>query len=244
MSERADPSWPPPPVPDGEPGGGLDLPAWGPTRALAALAVLLVAVGIEAGIVSAFDPEIESLAARLALQGLLAATLVAIAFAAARPGPGLAGPAALGLRRSLRPAVGATVLAYLVYIGCALVLAALLQPDQEDITRDLGYGESALGSVAAGVLIVGVAPLSEEVFFRGLLFRGLRRGVPFALAAAISAGIWGLFHYTGPDAWGVVLQLAVFGVVLAWLYERTGSLWPPIVLHVFNNALAFAILTA
>jgi uncharacterized protein len=230
------------------PAEGPDLvrerPAWGPGRALAALAALLVAVAVEAGIVAAFDPEIESLAARLTLQALLAATLVAVAFVAARPGPGIAGPAALGFRRPRRPAVGVTVLAYLVYIGCALVLAALLQPDQEDITRELGYGESTLGSIAAGILIVAVAPLSEEVFFRGLLFRGIRGALPFAAAAAISAGIWGLFHYTGSDSWPVVLQLAVFGVILAWLYERTGSLWPPIVLHLFNNALAFAILTS
>jgi membrane protease YdiL (CAAX protease family) len=42
----------------------------------------------------------------------------------------------------------------------------------------------------------------------------------------------------------VVLQLAVFGVILAWLYERTGSLWPTIAVHALNNALAFAILTS
>ena len=41
-----------------------------------------------------------------------------------------------------------------------------------------------------------------------------------------------------------MLQLAVLGIVLAWLYERTGSLWPPIALHVFNNALAFAVLVS
>jgi membrane protease YdiL (CAAX protease family) len=42
----------------------------------------------------------------------------------------------------------------------------------------------------------------------------------------------------------VVVQLTVFGLALAWLYERTGSLWPPMALHVLNNALAFAVLTS
>ena len=60
----------------------------------------------------------------------------------------------------------------------------------------------------------------------------------------ISSGIWGLFHYTGPDSWGVVLQLAVFGVALSWLYERTGSIWPTIGVHALNNAIAFALLTS
>ena len=45
-------------------------------------------------------------------------------------------------------------------------------------------------------------------------------------------------------AGGVVPQLAVFGVLLAWLYERTGSLWPPVMLHTLNNAIALVIVTS
>jgi hypothetical protein len=63
-------------------------------------------------------------------------------------------------------------------------------------------------------------------------------------AALISSGIFGLLHYTDPDSIAVVPQLALLGVLLAWLYERTGSLWPPIILHVLNNAIAFAIVTS
>jgi membrane protease YdiL (CAAX protease family) len=66
--------------------------------------------------------------------------------------------------------------------------------------------------------------------------------LPFAAAAVIPSVIWASLHYTGPESWGVVLQLAIFGLALSWLYERTGSLWPPIALHLINNALAFAIL--
>jgi membrane protease YdiL (CAAX protease family) len=87
-----------------------------------------------------------------------------------------------------------------------------------------------------------VAPVTEEVFFRGFMFNGLRRGTSFAVAALVSAAIWGVFHYTGEGSWGVVLQLTVFGIVLAWLYERTGSVYPTIAVHGFNNAVAFAIL--
>jgi uncharacterized protein len=232
---------PPPPPPSATPG---QAPAggWGPRRVLGGLAVLLALVVVEAGIVSAFDPDIESLAASLTLQAALAATLVGVAFAVARPGPEVASRGELGLRRPLQPAIKASAIAYFAYIGCALVIAALIQPEQEDVTRELGADEGVLGSIAAGVLIVGVAPISEEIFFRGFMFKGLRRGTPFIAAALISATIWGVFHYTGPDTWGVVLQLAVFGVALAWLYERTGSLWPPIAVHAVNNALAFAIL--
>jgi uncharacterized protein len=209
------------------------------------LAALLALVLVEAVVVSAIDggdSDSLGLAASLTLQASLAATMVAVAFAVARPGSGWALPAELGLRRPLHPAIKASVIAYFAYLGCAIVIAAVLEPEQEDVTRELGADEGVLGSIVAGVLIVCVAPVSEEIFFRGFMFNGLRRGTSFVVAALVSAGIWGVFHYTGPETWGVVLQLTVFGVALAWLYERTGSLYPTIAVHGFNNAVAFAIL--
>jgi len=56
--------------------------------------------------------------------------------------------------------------------------------------------------------------------------------------------VFGMLHFTGPDSIGVVPPLVVLGIVLALLYERTGSLWPPIILHAINNGLALAVLTS
>jgi membrane protease YdiL (CAAX protease family) len=56
--------------------------------------------------------------------------------------------------------------------------------------------------------------------------------------------IFGLFHFTGPGSIAVVPQLAFLGFALAWLYEETGSIYPPMAVHALNNALAFAILTS
>jgi hypothetical protein len=206
---------------------------------------MLVLLFVEVGVIAAvFDPDLDSLASRLALQATLAATLVGVAFVAAGLGGRRAeASAALGLRRPTGKFIRHTVLAYLGYLGCAIVIAALVQPEQEDVTRELGVDEGTLGAIVAGVLIIGVAPFTEEVFFRGFMFTGMRRALPFVLAALIPSLIWGLFHYTGPESWGVVLQLSIFGLWLCWLYERTGSLWPPVALHVVNNAIAFAILT-
>lgn len=210
---------------------------------LGGVALLLLVTLLQVGVISAFDPGLEGLGARLAVQVSLALSLVAVAFGVARPGS-IAAPGEMGLRRSLIPPFKPAALAYLAYIGCAVLIALLVQPEQEDVTDELGYGESALADVAIGFLIIGVAPITEEIFFRGFMFAGLRRGLPFVVAAAMSAGLWGLFHYTGAGTWGVVLQLAAFGIILSWLYERTGSLWPPIAVHALNNALAFAILTS
>jgi hypothetical protein len=224
-----------PPTPGGE---------WGAMRVLGGLLALVALVIVEAGIVSAFDPDLETLEGQLSLQGMLELTLIGVAFAVARPGRGLAAPAELGIRGAPWRAFGVALLAFLAYVVFAAVYAPLVQPEQEDIARDLGYGETTLGSVTIGVLIVALAPVAEETFFRGFMFGGLRRRAPFAVAALVSGAVFGLFHYTGPDTWGVVPQLAVLGIILAWVYERTGSLWPAIFLHTINNAIAFAILTS
>jgi membrane protease YdiL (CAAX protease family) len=206
---------------------------------------MLVALFAEVAVIAAlFDSDIDSLASRLALQLALAGTLVGAAYFAANSSGSRATFADLGLRRPRGEFIGATLLTYFGYLGCAIVVAALLAPEQEDVTRELGVDEGAFAAIAAGVLIIGVAPFTEEVFFRGFMFAGMRRALPFVFAALIPSVIWGLFHYTGPGSWGVVVQLSIFGLWLSWLYERTGSIWPPIAVHAVNNAVAFAILTA
>jgi membrane protease YdiL (CAAX protease family) len=221
---------------------------WGAGHAFAGLGIFVVLIFCEVAIVAAFDSDLESLGAKLGVQAMLALTMVAVALAvagarAAETGSLSRAARALGLRRPQPPYVGATIAAYLVYIGCAFVIATLLDPQQEDVTRELGADDGVLGTIVAGLLIVVAAPLAEEVFFRGFLFAGIRRSAGFVVAALVSSLIWGFFHFTGESgSWGVVVQLSVFGVILAWLYERTGSIWPTIAVHALNNAIAFTYL--
>ena len=134
------------------------------------------------------------------------------------------------------------LLAWFVYVVFAGFLAPILQPDQEDVTRDLGTDKDELGSVAvAAFLIVIAAPISEETFFRGFMYGGLRRSLSIWPAALISAVVWGSLHL-GAGNLGVAVQLAVFGVILAWLYERSGTLWAPVLAHAINNTIAFVLL--
>jgi membrane protease YdiL (CAAX protease family) len=211
----------------------------------AGIGALLLTTIFEAGVVSAFDPGLNSLAARLALQAMLAVTLVGVAFAVtADARAGVAPPRALGLRRPLRSPLGVAAAAYLGYVVTSVVYSGLVHPHQKDITRDLGFGHGGLGTIAAGLLIVVAAPLSEEIFFRGFVFGGLRRRLSFPAAALISAGIFGLFHYTGAGSIGVVPQLALLGFALAWVYEETGSIYPTMAIHAFNNLIAFIFLTS
>jgi membrane protease YdiL (CAAX protease family) len=217
--------------------------AWGPAKSLLGILVLLVAVALEGGIVSIVDPGLHSVAAKLVLQAMLAATLVAVAFLmAGTDGP--APPAALGLRRPSGRPVRTAITGYAVYFAFVIVYANLVHTHQKDLTRALGFNHGVVAAILVGLLVVLAAPISEEIFFRGFVFGGMRRRLPFIGAALISAVIFGAFHYTGPGSLTVLPQLAVLGLVFAWVYERTGSIYPTMALHVLNNALAFAILVS
>jgi len=233
------------PPPESRPGEAANVQAmWGPGRVAVGLLALLLTTSLEVGVVAAFDPDLKSLGARLATQALLAATLVGIAFVVTSGPAGIAGSRALGLRRPLRSPFGLAAAAYLAYVVVAVVYSGLVHPHQKDVTRHLGFGHGTLGTIAAGVLIVAAAPISEEIFFRGFMFGGLRRRLSFPVAALISAAIFGLFHYTGPSSLGVLPQLAFLGLALCWVYEETGSIYPTIAIHVLNNAFAFVLLTS
>ena len=79
-----------------------------------------------------------------------------------------------------------------------------------------------------------LAPVFEELAFRGLLFGVLRRRFQWMPAAAISAGIFALAH-----GYGLIGFTSVFwsGLIWAWIYERTGSLLPGMIAHGANNLL-------
>jgi len=121
-----------------------------------------------------------------------------------------------------------------------LVLRPLLgQPEVSGPVQDLMDKASGLAFIGLVATVAVGAPLVEELFFRGLLLRSLqKRGLPGALAVALSAVAFGLAHASTLPADAVILvmvSLTVFGAVLATLAVRTGRLGPGIVAHaVFN----------
>jgi membrane protease YdiL (CAAX protease family) len=102
------------------------------------------------------------------------------------------------------------------------------------------------GGIAVAVLYaVGVAPVSEEVFFRGVLFRAVRDRHGFWAGALASSVAFGLIHYVPAPALDALLLMTVMaftGFGLAFMYERRGSLWAPMAAHATFNVIGLVLI--
>lgn len=87
------------------------------------------------------------------------------------------------------------------------------------------------------LLAVVVAPLAEEILFRGFLYPYLKSIWPQWVALLFTAFLFALVHQHLP----VFLPLMWLGIVLALLYEKTGSLWSTITLHALFNSLTLIV---
>ena len=215
---------------------------WTPLDILLGIALLTVTVAIASSVVIAIVGD-SGLDATIGLQLVLEASFFGTAlFFAARERGARAGLEALGLGRATTSVLGPTALAFFGYLLFAFVFTALVaQPEQTNVAEDLGFDDSTAGAISAGILIVVMAPIAEETFFRGFVFGGLRTRMPSLLAIAISGALFGAIHLSTGNVASAV-QLAVLGGILAWLYEHTGSIRPAIAVHMINNAIAFSVL--
>ncbi len=93
-----------------------------------------------------------------------------------------------------------------------------------------------------GVAVVLAAPLAEEVFFRGFVFPGLIRLLGVGGAIVASGLLFAMFHVTGPDSAGLIIPFTPIGMLFAWLYYKTGTIWTSIAAHFVFNLVSFILL--
>lgn len=106
----------------------------------------------------------------------------------------------------------------------------LLPNDQRILAQGKFAPITTYATLLSSVLF---APFCEEIFFRGLTFMGLLRGMSLNVAIVLSALIFAVAH-ADPSSF---LVLFVIGLALAFLRWRTRSIWPCICLHLLNNLL-------
>jgi membrane protease YdiL (CAAX protease family) len=95
-----------------------------------------------------------------------------------------------------------------------------------------------IGILVLALLVTAVAaPLCEEAFFRGMLFRLLHRRLPLWVAVLLSATAFGLAHASPTVSFALLPVFVYMGIVLAMVYAWTGSLTNTVLLHGLNNAV-------
>ena len=132
------------------------------------------------------------------------------------------------------PAVGMSVLiaasqAFVLFSALSLLDVDLLYQGEE-LERRQQFFSGIAGALNACIF----GPIMEEICFRGLILDGLlkTRCRPW-LAILISALLFALLHGLGAN----FVTAMLFGILVGWLYWRTGSIIPGIIIHITNNSL-------
>ena len=168
--------------------------------------------------------------------------LIAIVIAFARRGAERLSAATFGVRRTaFGPALGWMLVVYFGVGALETLWIAVLGHG----VRHAGTSSPHVHGVAAALglvfAIAVVAPIAEELSFRGYLFGALTRWRGPWIAAVLTGLLFGAAHFlVYPLAF--LPALAVFGFGACLLFWFTGSLLPSIALHSLNNAIATAVL--
>lgn len=150
----------------------------------------------------------------------------------------------VGLRSTARTWLVLGVLFGLLAIPLAGLIATAVQTllgkpltnPQLDFLAPEGFSWTG----AVGMFIMGglVAPLAEEIFFRGVLYSWLQSTLGVRPGIILSGILFGAVH----GEISIAVATGVMGIALAWIYERSQSLWPAVIIHSINNGVKIILL--
>ncbi len=205
--------------------------------------IVLIPVAIAIAIIDRPGSDAETLAVlvpSLALEGLL--LLVAVRFTV---GKYRCPWSALGFRRPTRGgwwlppllvvSAWITVVAYFVIVD-AVGAGAL--GDQSQFPDEAFKSPVVIPLV--GLLAIIAAPIAEETFFRGFVFGGLRNRWGLAGAIFASGLLFGLAHLLPL----LYIPFTIIGMLFAFGYVYSGSIWTPMAAHFLFNSISFAVSVA
>ena len=136
--------------------------------------------------------------------------------------------------------VAAFLVAYPLMIGAAYVQESFIGKGgqlQEVVRTLIGTDNPALKAVLAITAII-IAPLVEEIIFRGYLYPVIKRYSGCCFAAITTSLLFAIVHGNLPG----LMPLFTLAVILTLVYESTGCLWVPIAVHSLFNAIQVSIM--
>ena len=218
-------------------------PAWyGPAGLVGGFVIAIIAylivksVAIAGGANPDKDSHAVTLIATIFQDVILVATAVGLASLTSKPRLWH-----FGLRRArFWPTVGWAALGFGTFWLLEIVYVVAVHPTgKQHVTEDLGAKGSQLAIAAAAFAVIVVAPVCEEIFFRGFFYRALRTRMGVAAAAIIDGLVFGAIHYGGSDTVEILPILALLGVIFCLVYEVTGTIFSTIALHSLNNSISY-----
>lgn len=137
-------------------------------------------------------------------------------------------------RRMVWPAIGMSVLIAVAQLLITISVLSLFDVDFFYQGEALERRQQLISGIAGALFVVVSGPIIEEIGFRGLLLDGLlkTRCHPW-VAILIFAVAFGLVH----GLWLHFATATLFGILAGWLYWRTGSIIPGLIIHITNNSL-------
>ncbi|MBQ6354884.1 CPBP family intramembrane metalloprotease [Candidatus Saccharibacteria bacterium] len=139
--------------------------------------------------------------------------------------------------------IGLAPVGLLVYFLAAAGLVALFKlfPWFNALeNQDVGFNNIYAGAdrVIAFIALVVIAPVAEEIIFRGWLYGKLRNRLKIIPAMLIVSILFGVLH----GQWNVGVNVFALSLVLCGLREITGTIYAGMIVHILKNALAFYLL--
>jgi membrane protease YdiL (CAAX protease family) len=140
------------------------------------------------------------------------------------------------LARSVPLGLAAGVCAFVTSLALAGILSLLGLPvTEQDWVRDLLEDRGQVARLVPWLVLI--VPVSEEVFFRGYMFRRIAERAGTAAGMAISSVTFAVMHF---NLSGFLVYVGI-GCILAWVYSRTGRLAAPIAGHVIHNTIVLLV---
>jgi membrane protease YdiL (CAAX protease family) len=136
----------------------------------------------------------------------------------------------------LWPTLGWTLLAFAVVLGFEVGVIELLDVDDTELEELQQL--SPVAAIAISLVVVLLAPVAEEIFFRAFFYRALRTRLRTWSASLITGCVFASVHLQYWTEPALLIVIAGFGVGQCLLYERTGSLFAVIATHAAFNAVA------
>ena len=119
-----------------------------------------------------------------------------------------------------------------------LIIALGGEPTSQEAVEMVARASAPPELALQALSVVVFAPVCEELLFRGVLYPSLRDLGHRRMAIAASSLLFAAIH----GSLALMLPLTVLAVVLVWLYEKTGSIIAPILMHAAFNAINFAMI--